>query len=121
MKQLKAIAAVVLLVASLMSTVALAEEVAADSTGMTKTVKADAFKGSVKVSIVNKGKIELGDTVTLKAKVKGAKGIAVEINWEVNDGTGWTRIAGETGAKMNFQVTEGNAGCQWRAVAITEA
>lgn len=72
------------------------------------------FNGSVNVVVANRGDIHLGDRVTLKAKVKGAKGVDYELQWETNDGSGWTRIDDATDETYSFIIDARNGDNQWR-------
>ncbi len=92
---------------------------AALAQGNARTVK-EPKKITAKVKIQNKGKIALGDKVTLKATVKGVKNVEHEIKWQVKVDGEWKDIEGETHAAYSFTVTEDNANCEWRVAVVTE-
>ncbi len=90
----------------------------ASSAGKTeKKAKDKKLKASVSVSILTSGNVHYGDTITLKATVKGLKGVKYALSWEVNDGSGWETVKGENSSKYSFKVTEKNVQYKWRAVA----
>ena len=83
---------------------------------------AEPFTGTVEIKLVNTGDIYFGDTVTLRAIVRGAN-TDYEIRWEANDGAGWVEVRDDDRKddELTFVVDEDNAKYDYRVVLITEA
>ncbi|MEG0935879.1 MAG: hypothetical protein RSJ41_09835 [Clostridia bacterium] len=106
---MKVLVALVLVVVTLMGGVAMAE------------ASKGARKMSVKVAMTNGKDLCFGDTVTLKAIVKGADAAAYTLSWEVKEGKHDWKALGETNATYTFTVTEQNQNFKYRVALITEA
>ena len=78
-----------------------------------------AFTGTVTVKLVNDGQLYYGDTVTLKAVVKGANA-DYTIRWQLKKpgSDEWKTISGETSKTYSFTVNEDNAEYAYRAVLV---
>ena len=77
------------------------------------------FTAEVEIELETKGDVFYGDEITLKAVVKNATA-PYAIRWEMNDGSGWKEIKGETEDEYEFVITEENAGHDYRVVLTAE-
>lgn len=72
------------------------------------------FEGEVKIVLVNE-EIEIGDVITLKAVIDG-NDAPYTIQWQINEGNGWTDIANATDDTYEFVLTEALTDAAWRVV-----
>lgn len=91
----------------------------------------DDFNGSVKIKMVTEKKaLEAGETVTLKAIVKGGKKVNYTLRWEIGNANGEWKEIDETMAEalnisfkkktMSFPLTAATAGMSFRVAVVTK-
>jgi len=74
---------------------------------------------SVKV-ISDSSSLQVGDTMTLTAKLSGFDGALYQLNWQVKaEGGDWANISGEHGETLKVNLDDQSIGCQWRVVVET--
>ncbi|MEF9895041.1 MAG: hypothetical protein RSJ41_07480 [Clostridia bacterium] len=88
-------------------------------TGASALADKKGSKPSVKVVMENKGELNFGDTVTLKAVVKNAGDAAYTLSWEVKEGSKSWKTLNEDGATYSFEVTEQNQNFKYRVALVT--
>ena len=95
------------------------EETAEEATeeAVEEEAEAEESSVSVKLELKNKGTIEMGDKITIQAKVEGLEG-GYSISWECNkaDGKGWEEIKGASGDEYSFYLTEETVAYSYRAL-----
>ena len=65
--------------------------------------------------------VSYGDTITLKAQLKGYEGVAYTLQWQVSkDNSSWKNIPGETGLTYSIVVSEENANNYYRIAVTTD-
>ena len=68
----------------------------------------------VTISATTGTAVNFGDVVTLYATFSGYDGVDVDIQWQYNDGSGWTDAPGATDQKYSFVIDESNYTYAWR-------
>lgn len=61
-----------------------------------------------------------GKTVRLTSRLTGFDGLVYGLQWQYNDGSGWTDVPGANGQEYAFTVNADNAGWQWRLCAYIQ-
>ena len=65
--------------------------------------------------------VSYGDTITLKAVLKGYEGTSYRLQWQVSkDGSSWKNVSGEIGLTYSIVVSEDNANNCYRIAVTTE-
>ena len=65
--------------------------------------------------------VSYGDTLTLKAQLKGYEGVKYTLQWQVStDNSTWKNIPGETGMTYSIVVTEENVNNYYRIAVTTD-
>lgn len=130
MKKMMRVLAAVLVLTLVLAGAASAEKTVRLSKKNTISKRNDDFNGSVAIKMVNaKNAVAMGDTVTLKAIVKGGKKVQYTLRWEMYENNEWKAIdenmAKAMGFKManktlSFPLTDATAPLSFRVAVVTK-
>ena len=74
---------------------------------------------SIKV-VSNSSNLQVGETLTLTAKLSGFDGIEYQLNWQVKtEGGDWQNVSGEHGETLKVKLDDQSIGSSWRVVVET--
>ena len=63
----------------------------------------------------------VGDTITITGELIGFEDVeAYSLQWQCNDGSGWTDVSGATGIEHRYSASDKTVKCSWRLVATVE-